>query len=207
MSEGEARRVNPGTTNVEANPDTRVFDLDTALRAMPRHEASPDFTSRVVDAARDGQATVPNEGDGSWLRAAAAVFVLCGGALLAGWLWSGGPGLGSPDGNGDVAAVGGDATTPESAPGVASQALDQFGGASPQMAAHEVETLRSQFYSLQAELEELKRLAKLADPVVDLGSSGLGASPDPVDYLLDLRAVPTLVPRGSSRPQAVRTRF
>ena len=174
-----------------------VPKLDSLLRSLPRVEASPDFTERVLEGARASRSP---RTELSWLRAAAAVLTLCGGALVAGWMWSGRDGA-EPQ-------VAESAPLSEESPSrgaVHPRVLEQLGGPAADgeahLAADEVVQLRSRFYSLQQELDELRRLARSADPVVDLGSAAVGGSSEPVDYLMDLRALSAV------KPEAVRTRY
>jgi len=191
-----------------ATIDAELGDL---LRSLPRVEASADFTERILESASSERLPA---NDRSWLRAAAVVVVICSGALMAGWMWSGRDGAGL-----QVAETEQPADLPaeeDRARGaVHPRVLQQLGGTSAigdarlaadrlagdRLAVDEVEQLRTRFHSLQQELEELRRMARSADPVVDLGSSAVGGSAEPVDYLLDLRALAAV------KPEAVRTRY
>ena len=115
------------------------LELEQLLKALPRVEASEDFTERVVAAS--------GRHESSWLETlskVAAVAALCGAAMFAGWWWTGEKG--APSDAGTVADA----------------------------KALEVEQLQERMQTLQAELEELRRLARDAQPIVPLGSSELG---------------------------------
>lgn len=109
------------------------------------------------------------------LAKVAGVLALCGAAVFAGWWWTG------------------SAKSPQTT-------AQQDARLAAQAKALEIERLQDRMQTLQAELEELRRLASEAQPIVPLGSSEI-ANGEPVDYYLDLRAL------RSVQPEAVRTTF
>ncbi len=155
--------------------------LEQTLRALPRQDASPDFTERVRHAVRDETA---NEGVSSLrhLAAAAGVLALVAAAGVAGFLW--GPRSSeAPWTAADAPAL--PAALPSSPAQPVALDLAALDGLPRDQ---QVRLLRSRMYTLQSELDELRRLANLASPVVHLGGSD-SVSEDPLDVLLDVRAL------------------
>ena len=150
-------------------------DVEEVLRALPRVEASEGFTARVVEASRKSERGLASTPLLDTLAKAAAVLALCGAAMFAGWWWTG------------------ESQSPEAS-------SRQEARIAAEAKAREIERLQTRMQTLQAELEELRRLASEAQPIVPLGSSEV-ANGEPVDYYLDLRAL------RSVQPEAVRTTF
>lgn len=150
-------------------------DLEEALRALPRVEASEDFTARVLEASGRSDRGLASSPWLETLAKAAGVLALCGAAMFAGWWWTG----------------------KAQSPGAASR---QEARLAAEAKAREIERLQTRMQTLQVELEELRRLASEAQPIVPLGTSEV-ANGEPVDYYLDLRAL------RSVQPEAVRTTF
>lgn len=157
-------------------------ELEQLLKSLPRVEASEDFTRRVVEASLRGPGWTET------LSKAAAVVALCAAAVFAGWWWAG-------DRAGWEAAE--SRSTGSRSTELSSSVADTRAA---NARALEVERLQNRMQTLQAELDELRRLAREAQPIVPLGSSEV-ANGQPVDYYLDLRAL------RSVQPEAVRTTF
>lgn len=167
--------------NSEVNTSLSNRKLEDLLRGLSREKASSDFTQRVVDLASQGAVGLPIQsnrvasdqdsndhgahravrrwlarhpwgGQGRWVLALALAAAAALGFVLAPWL---------VDDDRDLA------------PDVAAQA----GGSD----LREYLALRNEYRALESELEELRRLVAVSQPVVGLGGSDL------VDVLVDLR--------------------